>query len=209
MTVAAVPLDALALPAGSSLRVSLRPALAQVEALLCDAAADAGGVVDTAAAPFAANGVRVAAVLALLGAHRGRGFTAAACTAAVVAELTHLAIGYHTGVPAAPGPSGPERQRHLRAVLAGDLLIVRATGLAAELPRPALRLWAGALTGLYEANLMARPAAAARTLRAVAFRLGAAAAGEHGQLHADALAARDVLERHLSASAAPSARAVP
>jgi hypothetical protein len=203
VTGSALPLSALGLPPGSRLAATLRARLAEVEEILVTAATSAPPVVERDRPPFAVEGVRPHATLALLGAR----LSGAACGAAVVVELTYLATRCHEAVRDRPaGSAVAGRQHNVDAVLAGDLLIVRATGLAADLPRPALRRWADALGAVHEAKLAGRIDAAARALREAAFEIGALTGGAaDAQLPAPVAAARAIVERHLAAGLTTSA----
>ncbi|MFL6138356.1 MAG: hypothetical protein ACJ74O_11205 [Frankiaceae bacterium] len=208
MTVSALPFAALGLSPRSPLAAALRDQLAWVELALERAAASVPLVIDRDRQPFAAEGVRVHATLALLGGQ----LAGPAGSAAVVVELTHLATRFHDAVRDLP-PGSAGGQRNVDAVLAGDLLIVRATGLAADLPRPALRRWAAALGEVHEAKLVRRFDVAARALLDAAVEIGALAAGTGTELPETVAAVRASLERHLAGrlttSAAPAARAAP
>jgi hypothetical protein len=204
MTGAALPLAVLGLPIESALTATLLDRLARVERALQRAAASVPQVVDRNRPPFAVDGVRAHATLALLGGQ----LTGAACRAATVVELTHLATRFHDAVRDRP-PGSDGRQPNADVVLAGDLLIVRATGLAAELPRPALRRWAAVLGTVHEAKLARRPDAAARALLEAAVEIGALTAGTGAELPEAVARARASIERHLTTSAAPAAPAAP
>jgi hypothetical protein len=177
MTVAEVSYAALGLPPGAPLGRELRLRLGRVEAILGGAAEGAGGVVDPSRPPFVA-GPRAHALIALLGAARARAARRPATLAAAAVELIAVAGRFHDGVLDGPPHLLATRQGHnAGAVLAGDLLLVRASALAAEVSAEVLRRWAAALAAVQEAKLVGRSDVAGRALRVAALDIGQLAGG--------------------------------
>jgi heptaprenyl diphosphate synthase len=127
---------------------SVRTGLARVEGALRDAVAHADPfVADAARHLIDAGGKRFRPLLAGLAAHFGDPGRDDVVTAAVVAELTHLATLYHDDVmdeaPVRRGaPSANERWSNTVAILTGDYLFARASDLVAGLGPEAVRIQA-------------------------------------------------------------------
>jgi heptaprenyl diphosphate synthase len=132
----------------SALRSDLRSGLSEVERRLREVLTDVddGFVTEGATHLIQAGGKRFRPTLALLGGHFGsHPHRAEVITAAVTAELVHVATLYHDDVmdeaPTRHGvPSANVRWGNNIAVLFGDLLLARAARLGAELGTDALRL---------------------------------------------------------------------
>lgn len=122
--------------------------LALVEERLRDAVAHADVLADTASRHLVnAGGKRLRPMLTLLAAQLGEGRRPEVIDAAVVVELTHLATLYHDDVmDSAPvrrgAPAAHEVWGNNVAILTGDLLFARASGIVAGLGPEAVRIQA-------------------------------------------------------------------
>lgn len=122
--------------------------LALVEERLRDAVTHTDVLADTASRHLVnAGGKRLRPLLCLLAAQLGDGRRPEVVDAAVVVELTHLATLYHDDVmDSAPlrrgAPSAHEVWGNQVAILTGDLLFARASGLVAGLGPEAVRIQA-------------------------------------------------------------------
>ena len=122
--------------------------LAIVEERLRDAVAHADALADTASRHLVnAGGKRLRPMLCLLAAQLGDGRRPEVVDAAVVVELTHLATLYHDDVmDSAPlrrgAPAAHEVWGNNVAILTGDLLFARASGIVAGLGPDAVRIQA-------------------------------------------------------------------
>ena len=122
--------------------------LAIVEERLRDAVAHADVLADTTSRHLVnAGGKRLRPLLTLLAAQLGDAHRAEVLDAAVVVELTHLATLYHDDVmDSAPlrrgAPSAHEVWGNQVAILTGDLLFARASGIVAGLGPDAVRIQA-------------------------------------------------------------------
>lgn len=156
--------------------VSVRAGLAQVEAALRTAVADADPLVGSAARHLVeAGGKRFRPLLALLAANFGNPDAPAVVEAAVVAELTHLATLYHDDVMDEAsvrrgGPSANARWTNTIAILTGDYLFARASDLVADLGPDAVRLQARTFARLVTGQIR-ETAGPAEGTDAVAFHL--------------------------------------
>ncbi|MEN9607244.1 MAG: hypothetical protein RL605_1072 [Actinomycetota bacterium] len=119
-----------------------------VELELADAVANTNEIVDAASRHLlAAGGKRIRPVLTLLTAQLGDAKKPEIIHAAVVSELTHLATLYHDDVmDDAPTRRGVPTAQHVWgnsvAILAGDLLLARASLLGTSLGAESLALQA-------------------------------------------------------------------
>lgn len=122
--------------------------LGLVEERLRGAVAHADVLADTASRHLVnAGGKRLRPLLTLLAAQLGEGQRPEVIDAAVVVELTHLATLYHDDVmDSAPvrrgAPSAHEVWGNHVAILTGDLLFARASGIVAGLGPEAVRIQA-------------------------------------------------------------------
>lgn len=142
MTGAALPL------ADPELAELLTGRLALVEERLRDAVTQSDVLADTTSRHLIdAGGKRLRPLLTLLAAQLGEGQRPEVLDAAVVVELTHLATLYHDDVmDSAPlrrgAPSAHEVWGNQVAILTGDLLFARASGIVAGLGPEAVRIQA-------------------------------------------------------------------
>jgi heptaprenyl diphosphate synthase len=122
--------------------------LALVEERLRDAVTQSDVLADTTSRHLIdAGGKRLRPLLTLLAAQLGEGQRPEVLDAAVVVELTHLATLYHDDVmDSAPlrrgAPSAHEVWGNQVAILTGDLLFARASGIVAGLGPEAVRIQA-------------------------------------------------------------------
>lgn len=122
--------------------------LTLVEERLRNAVSHADGFVNTTSRHLVdAGGKRLRPLLTLLTAQLGDGHRPEVLDAAVVVELTHLATLYHDDVmDSAPlrrgAPSAHEVWGNSVAILTGDLLFARASGIVADLGPEAVRIQA-------------------------------------------------------------------
>lgn len=122
--------------------------MALVEERLHHAVTQADDLADaTSKHLIAAGGKRARPLLTLLAAQLGDGMRPEVIDAAVVVELTHLATLYHDDVmDSAPlrrgAPSAHEVWGNQVAILTGDLLFARASGIVAGLGPEAVRIQA-------------------------------------------------------------------
>ena len=142
-------MSAPALPlADPELAEALLGRLAIVEERLRDAVAHADVLADTTSRHLVnAGGKRLRPLLTLLAAELGEGHRREVLDAAVVVELTHLATLYHDDVmDSAPlrrgAPSAHAVWGNQVAILTGDLLFARASGIVAGLGPDAVRIQA-------------------------------------------------------------------
>ncbi|EYR62313.1 geranylgeranyl pyrophosphate synthase [Actinotalea ferrariae CF5-4] len=142
MTGAALPL------ADPALAELLTGRLELVEERLRDAVTQSDVLADTTSRHLiAAGGKRLRPLLTLLAAQLGEGQRPEVLDAAVVVELTHLATLYHDDVmDSAPlrrgAPAAHEVWGNQVAILTGDLLFARASGIVAGLGPEAVRIQA-------------------------------------------------------------------
>ena len=115
-------------------------ALARVEKMLLNAVANSDPIIDRASRHLAeAGGKRVRPLLVVLSSLLGeRGITDEVVKAACIVEMTHLATLYHDDVmDDAPMRRGAPTAQHVWgnsvAILTGDLILARASVLAAQL----------------------------------------------------------------------------
>lgn len=137
------------LPIGDPvLAETLTERLALVEERLRGAVTQPDRLADTASRHLVnAGGKRIRPLLTLLAAQLGEGHRPEVIDAAVVVELTHLATLYHDDVmDSAPlrrgAPSAHEVWGNQVAILTGDLLFARASGIVAGLGPEAVRIQA-------------------------------------------------------------------
>src|SRR5690554_2878562 len=122
--------------------------LALVEERLRDAVAQSDRLANATSRHLVdAGGKRLRPLLTLLTAQLGDGHRPEVLDAAVVVELTHLATLYHDDVmDSAPlrrgAPSAHEVWGNSVAILTGDLLFARASGIVADLGPEAVRIQA-------------------------------------------------------------------
>ncbi len=132
----------------AALDEAVRDGLAQVEGRLLEAVAQADRLADDASRHLVvAGGKRVRPMLTLIAGHLGDAERPEILEAAVVVELTHLATLYHDDVmDSAPlrrgAPSAHAVWGNTVAILTGDLLFARASGVVAGLGTEAVRLQA-------------------------------------------------------------------
>lgn len=148
--------------------------LAAVERELAAATADIDRVLAGAWRPPPVRGLRLCPALVLLAGYDAgvREPPDVVVRTGCLAELTQGAALAHTAVPPGPGATSPDRPD----VLAGDLLLIRSIGLAADLPTRVVRVWADGLRVVHELYLVGRPDAAAAAGRRYCLALGRAAA---------------------------------
>jgi heptaprenyl diphosphate synthase len=127
---------------------AVRAGLSRVEGRLLEAVAQADRLADDASRHLVlAGGKRVRPMLTLIAGHLGDADRPEILEAAVVVELTHLATLYHDDVmDSAPlrrgAPSAHAVWGNTVAILTGDLLFARASGVVAGLGAEAVRLQA-------------------------------------------------------------------
>lgn len=127
---------------------AIEAGLELVEAELADAVANSDKIVDSASRHLLeAGGKRVRPVLVLLTAQLGNASRDEVIKAAVVSELTHLATLYHDDVmddaPTRRGvPTAQKVYGNSIAILAGDVLLARASQIGVGLGAESLRLQA-------------------------------------------------------------------
>jgi len=134
--------------------------LERVERLLHESVASGEPLVHEAAAHLLdAGGKRFRPMLVLLSAHLGdpRDPRLVACAAAI--ELTHLATLYHDDVMDEAsvrrgGPSANARFDNSIAILTGDYLFARSSGIAADLGTYVSRVLADTIADLCEGQIM-------------------------------------------------------
>lgn len=147
--------QAVKLPAGfevltadEDLAVEVYDALNDVEARLLKALSSPDQTADTSARYLAeAGGKRVRPLLTVLTSMLADGITPNVLQAAVVMEMTHLATLYHDDVmDSAPvrrgAPSAHEVWGNSVAILAGDLILARASQMMSELGEEGTRIQA-------------------------------------------------------------------
>ncbi len=131
-----------------ALELGIQPALQEVEELLGASVHSSRDLLDELTGHLSrAGGKRLRPVLTLIAAQLGashRAQAAAVIQAAAAVELTHLASLYHDDVmDAAPTRRGVDAAQiqwgNNRAILAGDVLFARASGLVAELGPESVR----------------------------------------------------------------------
>ena len=127
---------------------AIEAGLELVEAELADAVANSDKIVDSASRHLLeAGGKRVRPVLVLLTAQLGNASRDEVIKAGVVSELTHLATLYHDDVmddaPTRRGvPTAQKVYGNSIAILAGDVLLARASQIGVGLGAESLRLQA-------------------------------------------------------------------
>jgi heptaprenyl diphosphate synthase len=126
----------------------VRQGLAEVEERLYEAVGQADRLADDVSRHLVrAGGKRVRPMLTLLTSHLGDPRRAEIIEAALAVELTHLATLYHDDVmDSAPvrrgAPAAHQVWGNTVAILTGDLLLARASGVVAELGPEAVRIQA-------------------------------------------------------------------
>ena len=142
-------MTSVALPVpDEALAEHLATRLALVEERLRDAVAQSDVLADATSRHLVnAGGKRLRPLLTLLAAQLGEGGRPEVIDAAVVVELTHLATLYHDDVmDSAPlrrgAPAAHEVWGNQVAILTGDLLFARASGIVAGLGPEAVRIQA-------------------------------------------------------------------
>lgn len=122
--------------------------LAEIENRLEQAVAQTSRIADVASRHLLnAGGKRVRPLLTLLAAAAGGEISDEVLDAAVVVELTHLATLYHDDVmDDAPKRRGVDTAQHIWgnsvAILTGDLIFARASGIVADLGQRAMTIQA-------------------------------------------------------------------
>lgn len=147
--------QAMKLPAGfevltddEDLSVEVYHALNDVEERLLDALSNTDELANTSARYLAeAGGKRIRPLLTILTSMLGEGVSDSVLQAAVVMEMTHLATLYHDDVmDSAPvrrgAPSAHEVWGNSVAILAGDLILARASRMMSELGDEGTRIQA-------------------------------------------------------------------
>jgi heptaprenyl diphosphate synthase len=130
------------------LEADLRRGLAAVEETLLEAVkSDDAFIAEAAQHLVAAGGKRFRPLLVLLASHFGDPSAPGVVSSAVVVELTHLATLYHDDVMDEAllrrgAPSANARWDNTVAILTGDFLFARASGLLADLGPEAVRIQA-------------------------------------------------------------------
>ncbi|MBI4727982.1 MAG: polyprenyl synthetase family protein [Acidobacteria bacterium] len=158
----------------STLDLDLRAELEHVEgALRAAASSDEVLVQEAAGHLLAAGGKRFRPMLVLLAGRLGNPADPRLIPCAAAIELTHLATLYHDDVidEAAVrrgAPSANARYDNTVAILTGDFLFARASGLAADLGTYVSRVLADTIAALCEGQIM--EFAGARSLDATAGR---------------------------------------
>src|SRR5690606_25240341 len=133
-------------PTDAVLEARLRSALEEVERRLTVVVESSDGfMTKTARHLIEAGGKRFRPALAVLAAEFGDPTKPQVVQVAVVVELTHLATLYHDDVmdeaPRRRGaPSANARWNHSVAILTGDYLFAKASGLVVELGLGAVRI---------------------------------------------------------------------
>jgi heptaprenyl diphosphate synthase len=126
----------------------VRQGLAEVEKRLHEAVGQADPLADDVSRHLVrAGGKRVRPMLTLLTSHLGDPHRPEVVEAALAVELTHLATLYHDDVmDSAPvrrgAPAAHEVWGNTVAILTGDLLLARASGVVAQLGPEAVRIQA-------------------------------------------------------------------
>lgn len=142
-----------------ALEASLQARLDDVETWLADAVRSDSRLVGEAAGHLlAAGGKRFRPMLGFLGGHLGDPEDPRLVRGAVAVELTHLATLYHDDVideaDARRGmPSVNARWGNTVAILAGDFLFARASGIAAELGTEVSRILAETIARVCEGQI--------------------------------------------------------
>ncbi len=140
--------------ADAELAADLADGLARVEIGMREAARASDELLDqTSAYLIEAGGKRFRATLVLLAAHFGNPHDERIVPAAVAIELTHLATLYHDDVMDEAevrrgSQSANSRWTNSVAILTGDFLFARASGLLAELGAEAVRIQADTFSRL-------------------------------------------------------------
>jgi len=140
--------------------LDVRADLDRVEQMLLEAVSSSEPLVNEAAAHLLkAGGKRFRPMLVLLAAHLGnpRDERLVPCAAAI--ELTHLATLYHDDVMDEAsvrrgGPSVNVRYDNTVAILTGDYLFARSSGIAADLGTYVSRVLADTIADLCEGQIM-------------------------------------------------------
>lgn len=151
------------------LAIDVRPALARVEALLLDVVRSDQEIVERAASHLIrTGGKRLRPILVLVAGHLGDPDDPRLVPCAAAIELTHLATLYHDdvidgssvrhGAPTANAALG-----NSIAVLAGDFLFARASGIATDLGTYVSRTLADTVASLCEGVIVESSVAGAPT----------------------------------------------
>ena len=140
--------------------LDVRAELEQVEKLLRGAVASSEPLVHEAAGHLlAAGGKRFRPMLVLLCGHLGDAADPRIVPCAAAIELTHLATLYHDDVMDESavrrgGPSANARFDNTVAILTGDFLFARSSGIAADLGTHVSRVLADTIAELCEGQIM-------------------------------------------------------
>jgi heptaprenyl diphosphate synthase len=140
--------------------LDLRDELDRVEALLRDTVSSSEPLVhDAATHLLAAGGKRFRPMLVLLCGHLGDATDARLVPCAAAIELTHLATLYHDDVMDESAvrrgvPSANARFDNTVAILTGDYLFARSSGIAADLGTYVSRVLADTIADLCEGQIM-------------------------------------------------------
>jgi geranylgeranyl pyrophosphate synthase len=140
--------------------LDVRPELDRVEALLMSSVASSEPLVDEAAQHLLkAGGKRFRPMLVLLCSHLGNPNDERIVPCAAAIELTHLATLYHDDVMDEAsvrrgGPSVNARYDNTVAILTGDYLFAKSSGIAADLGTYVSRVLADTIADLCEGQIM-------------------------------------------------------
>ncbi len=134
--------------------------LTRVEALMAEVSARGKSLL-AESAPYLtkAGGKRVRPALLLLASRLGRGPSESVYRLAAALELTHMATLYHDDVIDEADtrrgvPSANEKWGNKVAILAGDFLFARASGLAADVSGPIARMLSDAIARVVEGQVL-------------------------------------------------------
>jgi heptaprenyl diphosphate synthase len=147
------------------LAVDVRPALTRVESLLLEVVASDQQIVGEAAAHLIrTGGKRLRPILVLLAGHLGDPDDARLVPCAAAVELTHLATLYHDDVIDSSSvrhgaPTANATYGNSIAVLAGDFMFARASGIATDLGTYVSRRLADTVARLCEGVIVEAAAA--------------------------------------------------
>lgn len=172
-------------PTRGSLETSVRADLEQVESLLrTTVASDHPMLADAGRFLIDAGGKRFRPMLTLLAGRLGDGADPRLVPCAAAIELTHLATLYHDDVmDETPMRRGVEtahrRYGNARAILVGDFLFARASGLAADLGGYVSRRLADTIAELVEGQIVETELAAAPSLEGSGVTERIPSAAEH------------------------------
>jgi heptaprenyl diphosphate synthase len=150
LVISAVPVDF----SDPALAAEIADGLVGVEKVLAEAAATEEALLTEASRHLIdAGGKRFRATLVLLAAHFGDSRDQRTVLAAAAIELTHLATLFHDDVMDEASirrglPSANSRWSNTIAILTGDFLFARASGILAELGTEAIRIQAETFTKL-------------------------------------------------------------